>query len=89
MVLPLEFRATATWILSGREIVYAAFGDAASSPAVWAFNLQTRRKRIVYNSGDTPLRRGLSLSPGGTSIFFARLDRWQSNVIVADYEIAK
>ncbi len=89
MVLPMEFRATATWSLSGREIFYSAFGDADSSPAVWAFNLQTRQRRIVYDSGDTPLRRGLTLSPDGTTIFFSRLDRWQSNIIVADYEVVK
>jgi serine/threonine protein kinase/Tol biopolymer transport system component len=96
MILPMEYRATATWILSGREIFYYTLGDGYYTPgegrepvALWAFDLQTRRKRMVHRAGDAPLGRGLALSPDGNSLFFVRLDRSESNIMVADYEVVK
>jgi hypothetical protein len=89
MVAPLEYASTATWVLSERNIFYATPGDSGSPAALWAFDLQTRRKRMIHNSGELLLGRGLALSPGGKSLYFVQLDRWQSNVIVADYEIVK
>jgi len=88
MVLALEWRATATWILSGQEIFYCTFGDGANPPALWAFNLQTKSTRMVHRAG-VPLARGLALSPSGDSLFFVRMDRQESNIMVADYEVVK
>ena len=89
MLLPLEYRATATWLLSGQEIIYSTFGDTSTPSAVWAFDLTTRRTRLIHNTGAVPLARGLALAPGGKSVFFAQIDRWQSNIVVADYEVVK
>jgi len=89
MVVPLEQRSLATWVLTGHEIIYSTFGDGDAPAAVWAFDLKTGRKRIIYQPGEAPLARGLSISPEGTSVLFAQLDRWQSNIVVADYEIVK
>lgn len=89
MLLPMEHRATATWVLSGNEIIYSAFGDRNTPAAVWAFNVETRRKRMIHNTGQVPLARGLAVAPGGKFIYFAQTDRWQSNIVVADYEIVK
>ena len=44
---------------------------------------------ITLITGEVPLARGLAVSTGGDSVLFAQLDRWQSNIVVADYEIAK
>jgi len=44
---------------------------------------------MIHAAGDTPLARGLAVSAGGKSVFFAQLDRWQSNIVVADYEVVK
>jgi Tol biopolymer transport system component len=89
MIVPLSFKATATWILSGHQIFYSVFGDATNLPAVWAFDTATKRKRLIHTTGDVPLARGLAVSPAGDAIFFSQLDRWQSNIIVADYEVVK
>ena len=89
MLLPLEHRATATWVLAGHEIIYSTSGDMDTPAALWAFDLETRRKRMIHSTGDVPLARGLALSPEGTSVLFAQLDRWQSNIVVADYEFVK
>jgi len=89
MLVPLEQRSLATWVLAGHEILYTTFGDQDTPAALWAFDLQKRRLRIIYKGGEAPLARGLALSPDGTSVLFAQLDRWQSNIVVADYEIDK
>ena len=89
MVLPLEQRALATWVLSGNEIVYSTFGDQKAPSAVWAFNVQTRQKRMIHSTGHVPLARGLAVAPGGKFVYFAQVDRWQSNIVVGDYEIVK
>ena len=44
---------------------------------------------MIHNTGDVPLARGLALAPGGKSVSFAQVDRWQSNIVVADYEVVK
>jgi serine/threonine protein kinase/Tol biopolymer transport system component len=89
MLLRLDSRALATWVLAGHEIVYPTYGDTNTPPAIWAFDLETQRKRMIHSTGDVPLARGLAVSPRGTSVLFSQLDRWQSNIIIADYEIAK
>jgi len=86
MLFPLEFRASATWSLSGREIIYSFFGDPEG---LWAYDLETRRKRMIHSTGNTPLARGLAVSPGAKTVFFAQQDRWQSSIVVADYEMVK
>jgi Tol biopolymer transport system component len=87
MILPMEYLSTGTWILCGREIFYSTRGDSTETAALWAFDVQTRRKRIAHRSGDAPLGRGLALSPDGKFLFFVRLDRSDSNIMVADYEV--
>jgi Tol biopolymer transport system component len=87
MILPMEFLSTGTWILWGREIFYSTRGDSTETPALWALDVQTRRKRIVHRAADAPLGRGLALSPDGKFLFFVRLDRFDSNIMVADYEV--
>jgi Tol biopolymer transport system component len=89
MLVPLEQRSLATWVLAEHEILYNTFGDGESPAALWAFDFKTRRKRMIHKAGEAPLARGLALSPDGTSVLFAQLDRWQSNIVVADYEIVK
>jgi hypothetical protein len=44
---------------------------------------------MIHNTGHVPLARGLAVAPGGKSVFFAQVDRWQSNIVVADYEVVK
>jgi hypothetical protein len=85
----MEFLSTGTWILSGHEIFYSTRGDSIEPAALWAFDVQTRRKRMVYRADDAPLGRGLALSPDGKLLFFVRLDRSESNIMVADYEVLK
>ena len=89
MILPMEYLSTGTWILFGREIFYSTRGDSTETAALWAFDVQTRRKRIVHRAGDAPLGRGLALSPDGKLLSFVRLDRSDSNIMVADYEVVK
>jgi serine/threonine protein kinase len=89
MLVPLEQRSTATWVLAGHEILYTTFGDEDTPAAIWAFDFETHRKRMIHKGGEAPLARGLALAPGGASVLFAQLDRWQSNIVVADYEIVK
>jgi len=85
----VEERAAATWVLSNNELLYETFGDRGTPAAIWSLDLKTRTKRIVHSVGDVPLARGLALSRSGTTVFFSQLDRWESNIVVADYEIVK
>jgi serine/threonine protein kinase len=89
MILALEQRALATWVLFENEIIFSTFGEQNAPSAVWAFNVQTRQKRMIHTTGHVPLARGLAVAPGGKSVYFAQVDRWQSNIFVADYEILK
>jgi Tol biopolymer transport system component len=89
MLLPLENRALATWVLGDRQIIYSASGNRNIPTEIWTFDLETHRKRMIHNTGDVPLARGLALTRDGADVLFAQLDRWQSNIVVADYEIVK
>ena len=87
MLLPLELLAAATWVVSSREIFYCDLAEGKAA-GLWAFNLETRRKRQVHST-DAPLARGLALSSSGDSLLFVRTDRLESNIMVANYTVVK
>ena len=89
MVIPMEFSSTDSWVLSGGDIFYSTFGNSATPSGVWGFNLEKRRNRLIYHSVDKPVGRGIAFSPMAKTLYFARWDRWQSTVVVADYEIVE
>lgn len=90
LLLPLEYPATATWVLSDTKIFYETFGSESGPPAgLWEYDLATRQKKLIYSASALPLSRGLALSSDGKSLLYARTDRSESNIVVADYEIMK
>jgi Tol biopolymer transport system component len=82
MVFSLQYLATATWILSRDKIFYTTPGSGFFTPepgqppmALWEFDLQKQRSRLVHQIDDVPLARGLSLSSDQKWLYFVRLDR--------------
>ena len=90
LVFPMAYGGAATWILSGREIFYWALPPQSRQTGVGAFDLATRRSRMVYLQDDKkPLTRGLAVSPDGKWVLIARTDLSDTNIVVADYVTSK
>ncbi len=88
-LLPMDFSGTDTWTLSGQEIFYENLSRNEGPQGIWAFDLVNNRKRLVHQERDLPLARGLAVSPDGKWILFARADRSESTIVVADYDIVQ
>lgn len=88
MVLTMDPWSVDTWEFRGNEIFYQLI-SARLPGSIEAFDLRTRRTRQVFEAGSAPITRGLSVSPDGKWVYFARTDHSESNVVYADYEVLK
>jgi eukaryotic-like serine/threonine-protein kinase len=92
-VLALATSSTATWNVCGDEVFYQTFFHRSLGPLarteIHAFNLKTKQDRDVKPDGVAKISRGLSVSADCKSVYFSRLDRSESNIVWADYEVVK
>lgn len=93
LVLPLIRSSTATWNLCGDEVFYQTFFHRSLGPQaqteIVAFHLKTKRTRKIEPDGVTKISRGLAVTADCQSVYFSRLDRSESNVVWADYEVSR
>ncbi|MDQ6759230.1 MAG: protein kinase [Acidobacteriota bacterium] len=90
LVVPMGFRATATWILRNDDIFFSQIEPGATRPeGIWVHHLPSGEERLVHPAGGVGLNRGLALSPDGRWILYSQTDNADSNVVIADYETAR
>jgi serine/threonine protein kinase/Tol biopolymer transport system component len=93
LVLPLARSSTATWSLCGQDVFFQTFFDRSLGPQsqteISAFHLPTGRTRKIRPDGVAQISRGLAVGSDCKSVYFSRLDRSESNVVWADYEIIR
>jgi Tol biopolymer transport system component len=93
LVLPLARSSTATWNVCGDEVFYQTFFDRSLGPQsrteIAAFHLTTQRSRKIRPDGIAQISRGLAVSADCRSLYFSQLDRSESNIVWADYEVIR
>ena len=93
LVLPLERSSTATWNVCGEEVFYQTFFHRSLGPLarteISSFNLRNRQSRRVVPDGVSKISRGLAVPVDCRSVYFSRLDRSESNVVWADYDVIR
>ncbi|HEY7392022.1 MAG TPA: protein kinase, partial [Bryobacteraceae bacterium] len=75
------------WDLSGGQIVFIDRPSESRPAAIRAYNLATRKVRLIRMLNDVFLDRGdigVAISPDERSILYTQLDRSGANVIVAE-----
>lgn len=81
-LVPLD---RAHWIVTEHALLYVQ-RPRHDRPLLTRFDLSTGRVEVVGELGPIPYNSGLSLSPGGDSVLFTRVDRMESDVLVLELD---
>ena len=80
---PFDDYGAGSWLLApgDKEIVYLGSGQ---DTGIRAWNIVTRKSRLLHDVKDRAIERGLSVSPDGRRLIYSQLDRSDSNVMIAE-----